>query len=181
MGEGAGLWIASVDPPINSPLQCVLSLSGNIPANAYRVSTTSSSSLVIGPEMGRFWDRSEPPCFYSSSSSICFSTSRKEVKKRKFSGKLLTKFSFDFFPPPSFGGVSTPLIPLFSFFGAGKGGETDSRPRFFMAETDFVSRKKKSNPQPCFTESLSDRWKAKASLWEKWTSEQKEENFQTKH
>ena len=59
---GAGLSLASGkvegfdsdDSPTNSPLLSVLSLSGNIPTNVHRVSTASSSSLVIVPEMGCF-------------------------------------------------------------------------------------------------------------------------------
>lgn len=42
------------------------SLSGNIPANAYKVSTTSSSSFVISPEKVCSVDQYEPPCFYES-------------------------------------------------------------------------------------------------------------------
>lgn len=42
-------------------------------------------------------------------------------------------FSLDFFIPFFKGDSSTPLIVWFSFFESGKGGEIDSRLRFFMA------------------------------------------------
>lgn len=57
------------------------SLFGNIPANAYKVSTTSSSSFVIGPVTLFLGDLSEPPCFFKNNSK--YINPDAESKKQK--------------------------------------------------------------------------------------------------
>lgn len=113
-----------------------LSLSENISAKAYKVSTTSFSSLVIDP-MPCFGVESELPCFYKSKFHLYGSNSsiQKDYEMKWPAGdNRLTKFSLDFFRP-FFLGDLTPHIVWFSFFESGSGGEIDLRFRFFIAES----------------------------------------------
>jgi len=73
---------ASIDS-LSNLLFSLASLFGNIPANAYKVSTTSSSSFVIGPVTVFLGNLSEPHCFYKKKKNPSILKFKFQIKKAK--------------------------------------------------------------------------------------------------